>query len=88
MRQQRLLVVARAVERGAVFGAVKTVLDRFDPGRAERKGRAADDHADQDARHEAQTTMIDDDGDQRRYSSFESRLRDLMIHLWSWSAPR
>lgn len=65
MGQQHLLVVARAIQRRAKLGAVKAVLDRLDPRRAERKRRAADDHADQDARNEAPADDDDDDGDQR-----------------------
>ena len=49
MGKQDFLIVPRAVERAAVLRAAETEFDRLDPRRAERKRRAADDDADQDA---------------------------------------
>ena len=65
MGQQHFLVVARAVQRAAILRSVKAEFDRRDPRRAERKGRAADDDPDQNARHEAPLDDDDDDRQQR-----------------------
>src|SRR6266536_6403000 len=56
-------VVARAVQRAAIYRAVETVFDRLDPGGAERKGRAADDDAD---KYASDKTPLDDDDDDRQ----------------------
>ena len=60
------LVVARAIQRTAIFRAVKAELDRLDPCRAERKCRAADDDPDQDAGDKAPLHDDEDDREQRQ----------------------
>ena len=66
MRRQHRLIVARAIQRAAIFRAVETVFDGIDPRRAQRKGRAADHDADQDAGDEAPLHDDDDDRQQRQ----------------------
>ena len=66
MRGQHRLIVARAVQRTAIFRAVETELDGIDARGAERKGRAADHDADQDAGDEAPLQDDDDDREQRQ----------------------
>ena len=73
MRRQHRLVVARAVQRTAIFRAVETELDRIDPRCAQRKCRAADDDADQDAGDEIPVHDDEDDRQQRQVFIGESR---------------
>ena len=88
MRQQHVLVVARAVERGAVLRAVETVLDRLT--RAALNANVAQPMMTpiRMPGTKPQATMIAMMAISERYSSFDRRLRDSMIHLCSWSAPR
>ncbi len=58
------LVVARAVQRTAIFGPVEAEFDRINARGAEREGRAADHDADQDAGDEA--PLHDDDDDRQQ----------------------
>src|ERR1700686_877413 len=69
MRRQHRLVVARAVQRTAIFRAVETVFDGIDARGAQRKGRAADHDADQDAGDE--TPLHDDDDDRQQRQVFD-----------------
>ena len=71
MRRQHRLIVARAVQRAAIFRAVEAVFDGIDPRRAQRKGRAADHDADQDAGNEA--PLHDDDDDRQQRQIFDRR---------------
>ena len=66
MRRQQRQIVARAIQRAAIFRAVEAELDGIDPRRAEREGRAADHDADQDAGDEAPLHDDDDDREQRQ----------------------
>ena len=88
MRRKHRLIVARAIERTAIFRAIETVFDGVDARRAKGKGRAADHDADQDARNETHCTMMTMIASSDRYSEIESRRRDCTVHRWSWSAPR
>ena len=76
MGQQHVLVVARAVERGAIFRAVETVFDRLD--RAALNANVAQPMMTpiRMPGTKPQATMIAMMAISERYSSFESRLRD------------
>ncbi len=63
--QERQLLRA-AIERRAVFRAVEGELDRIYAARAQRKGGAADHHADQDAGDESPIDDQQGDGEQRQ----------------------
>jgi len=60
-----------AVERGAVFRAIETELDRIYPARAHGERRAADDHADEYAGDEAD--LEDEQGDGEEGNVFDQR---------------
>src|SRR6202000_590182 len=84
MRRQQYLVVARAVERAAIFRTVETVFDGIDARRAQREGRAADDDPDQDAGNEAPLQNDEDDREQRqifRPRKPAARLHDPFVKL-------
>src|SRR6202034_4101840 len=66
MRGQYREVVARAIQRAAIFRAVEAVFDGIYSRRAQREGRAADHDADQDAGDEAPLHDDDDHGEQRQ----------------------
>ena len=78
MRREHRLVVARAIERTAIFRAVETVLDGIDPRGAQREGRAADHDADQDAGDEA--PLHDDDDDRQQRQIFDQRKPPPRLH--------
>jgi hypothetical protein len=61
MRGKHGLIVARAVQRTAIFRTVKTVFDGVDARGTQRKRRAADHDADQDAGDKAPLQDDDDD---------------------------
>jgi hypothetical protein len=66
MRCQHRLIVARAVQRTAVFRTVKAVFDGVDARGAQREGGAADHDADQDAGDKPPLHDDDDDRQQRQ----------------------
>src|SRR3984885_7801275 len=84
MRRQYRLIFARAIERAAIFRAVKAVFDRIDARGAQGKRGAADDDADQDAGDEAPLHDDDDNGEQRQvFDELEPppRLNDPFVKL-------
>ncbi len=78
MRGQHREVFARAVQGAAIFRAVEAELDGVDPRGAERKGGAADHHADQDAGDE--TPLQDDDDDREQRQIFGERQPPARLH--------